>query len=535
MLIPKPNKPLGDPSSYRPICLLNGIGKLFERVIFNRLVPITEKEGGLSDRQFGFRKARSTVNAISTVTEIAEKAMEANKSCAVVTLDVKNAFNTAKWSKIIAALAKLGAPKYLVHIVMEFLRERILCYDSDDGPKTYTTTCGVPQGSVLGPLLWIIMYDGILKLQLPKGVTIIGFADDIGVTIVAQDIDEIEVLTNEAIFEIRSWLEEAGLTLAEHKTEVVLITKRRKQTSIKIRIGEHIIQSQPTLKYLGVMVDQRLKFKSHLENLATKASGVATLLARMLPNIGGPRQSRRLLISRVVSSILLYAAPVWASSLKVEANRRKIAAPYRLSALRTSCAYRTTSDEAACVIAGMIPIDILANEGRRLYDPSYAIGESYTNRRQLARSDSILEWQKRWDDSPKGRWTHRIIPDVSKWIKRRHGEVSYHLTQFLSGHGGYRAYLYRFGRDDSPYCPTCVMIPEDAEHVVFNCPRFAAHRAEAEIDAEARLTPENIVDHMLASETSWRAVEKLMKAIHNLLRREELRRKVTNNDRSRSS
>ena len=165
MLIPKPNKPLGDPSSYRPICLLNGIGKLFERVIFNRLVPITEKEGGLSDRQFGFRKARSTVNAISTVTEIAEKAMEANKSCAVVTLDVKNAFNTAKWNKIIAALTKLGAPKYLVHIVMEFLRERILCYDSDDGPKTYTTTCGVPQGSVLGPLLWIIMYDGILKLQ----------------------------------------------------------------------------------------------------------------------------------------------------------------------------------------------------------------------------------------------------------------------------------------------------------------------------------------------------------------------------------
>ncbi|CAD7089303.1 unnamed protein product [Hermetia illucens] len=417
---------------------------------------------------------------------------------------------------------------------MKFLGERILCYDSDDGPKTYTTTCGVPQGSVLGPLLWIIMYDGILKLQLPKGVTIIGFADDIGVTIVAQDIDEIEVLTNEAIFEIRSWVEEAGLTLAKDKTEVVLITKRRKQTSVKVRIGEHIIQSQPTLKYLGVMVDQRLKFKSHLENLPTKASGLATLLARMLPNIGGPRQSRRLLISRVVSSILLYAAPVWASSLKVEADRRKIAAPYRLSALRTSCAYRTTSDEAACVKAGMIPIGILVNEGRRLYDPLYEIGESYANRRQLARSDSILEWQKRWDDSLKGRWTHRIISDVSKWIKRRHGEVSYHLTQFLSGHGGYRAYLYRFGRDDSPYCPTCVMIPEDAEHVVFNCPRFVAHRAEAEINTEARLTPENVADHMLASETSWRAVEKLMKAIHNLLRREELRRKVTNNDRSRS-
>lgn len=114
----------------------------------------------------------------------------------------------------------------------------------------------------------------------------------------------------------------------------------------------------------------------------------------MLPNISGPMQSRRLRISTVVSSILLYAAAVWAPSLKVEANRRKIAAPYRLSALRTSCSYRTTSDETACVIAGMIPIDTLANEGRRLYDPSYAIGESYIYRRQLARSKSILEWKK---------------------------------------------------------------------------------------------------------------------------------------------
>lgn len=70
---------------------------------------------------------------------------------------------------------------------------------------------------------------------------------------------EIEVLTNEAIFEIRSWVEEASVTLAEHKTKLVLITKWRKQTSIKIRIGEHIIQSPPKLKYLGVMVDQRLK------------------------------------------------------------------------------------------------------------------------------------------------------------------------------------------------------------------------------------------------------------------------------------
>lgn len=66
---------------------------------------------------------------------------------------------------------------------------------SDDGPKTHRATCGVPQESIRGSLLWIIMYDDILRLQLSKGVTVINFADNIRVTVVAQDINRIEILT----------------------------------------------------------------------------------------------------------------------------------------------------------------------------------------------------------------------------------------------------------------------------------------------------------------------------------------------------
>lgn len=87
------------------------------------------QKGGLPDRKFGFR---STGNAFSTVTKIAKAAMEANQFYAVVTLDANYAFNSTKWCKRIEALAKLGTPKNLVHI--EFLREMLLCYDSDDGP-----------------------------------------------------------------------------------------------------------------------------------------------------------------------------------------------------------------------------------------------------------------------------------------------------------------------------------------------------------------------------------------------------------------
>ena len=65
-------------------------------------------------------------------------------------------------------------------------------------------------------------------------------------------------------------------------------------------------------------------------------------------------------------------------------------------------------------------------------------------------------------------------------MERNHGELSYELTQFLSGHGGYRAYLYRFGHDESPCCPRCGNVAENAEHVVFECPTFTAHRTRLE-------------------------------------------------------
>ncbi|CAB0039506.1 unnamed protein product [Trichogramma brassicae] len=104
VLLPKPGKPPDEPSSYRPLCMLDTAGKILERIICDRLELFTERPGGLSERQYGFRKGRSTIDAIEDVVSAAREAIAGKrwyrgtkKYCAVVTLDVRNAFNSARW------------------------------------------------------------------------------------------------------------------------------------------------------------------------------------------------------------------------------------------------------------------------------------------------------------------------------------------------------------------------------------------------------------------------------------------------------
>lgn len=305
ILIPKPGKTLGEPQSYRPICLLDTVGKCLERIIYDRILKEVEKADGISNMQFGFRKAKSTVDAISLVVNTAKAAIQGNrrKYCAIITLDIKNAFNSAGWNFIIETLQKLNIPEYLIKIIKSYFSDRSLWFDTDVGTESVKITAGVPQGSVLGPLLWNVMYDGIFKLKVPEEVQIVGFADDVAIIVQAQILDDVQLYANEAVRTIKNWLESVNLKLAEHKTESVLISSKRAKEILEIKVGRTNITSKEAIKYLGVIIDSRLSFKQHIEYSCQKATKVVNALARIMPNIGGPRQSRRLLLSQVSKSI----------------------------------------------------------------------------------------------------------------------------------------------------------------------------------------------------------------------------------------
>ena len=218
--------------------------------------------------------------------------------------------------------------------------------------------------------------------------------------------------------------------------------------------------------------------------------------------------------------------PERAEAMKVKAYRRKIESTYRLCAIRVCSAFRTISEDAAYVIAGLLPIDILAEESQKAYETrSHEPGSTYSEANPAERATSMAKWQQRWSASSKGRWTYRLIPLLETWTSRKHGEVDFYTAQLLSGHGCFRAYLYRFKHDSSPLCPYCAQIVEDAEHVFFHCPRFQTKRQTLRNKLGEIPTPENIVQHMIKSLEIWRAVSDFAKEITIQLRSIERERR----------
>lgn len=503
VLLRKGNKPLENPSSFRPICLLDVEGKLYEHLLLERLNKEIERTGGLSENQYGFRKGRQTIDAIGKVLNIARQAAVKRDLCVAITLDVKNAFNSASWQQILDKMRRNGINESLIRIISSYLSDRKLLLETEEGAKLMNINSGVPQGSVIGPTLWNFIYDDILLTEMPTGVTLVGFADDVVMTATSKSELLLTNLANRGLLRVANSMDNLSLKLAPEKTEAVLLTRRRKLRPITFELRGNTITLSKAVKYLGVWLDTKLNFAEHVNQTVAKVERTTTALAKLMPNIGGPRASKRKILSSVAHSQLLYGAPVWHTVVQNQKLLKELTRSQRRMTLRICSAYRTVSAEGSCVIAGIPPIELQIEERN----------ERYTGvAKDVAKENLARRWQEKWDNGVHGRWTYRLIPNVQRWIKRPYGEVDYFLTQALTGHGCFSRYLYDRRRSTTFDCPYC-NDDDDVEHTLFFCPKWEEARGTYFSERGKIFTEAHMAEDLVANEVAWKCVYKTVRNI----------------------
>lgn len=258
------------------------------------------------------------------------------------------------------AMLHKDLPFYLCRLVNSYLSDRTLHYQQNNGEQCTTqVSCGVPQGSVLGSILWNIMYDGLLRTRLSKGARYLAFADDIAIIARGGDTIQIERILTLAIEETMSWLQRTGLQLAVDKTETMVISNAHLHNDMNILVQGATIRASRDLKYLGIQLDSRLSFTAHVKKTAEKANKAVQKLSRILPNVSAAKQGKRTLMSNVVHLLLLYGAPVWYGKMSKK-GMGELSKVQRRITLRVACAYRTTLMDALQVVDSIPPLDLQA-------------------------------------------------------------------------------------------------------------------------------------------------------------------------------
>lgn len=324
--IPKANKDITNPGNYRPISLLSSLSKVLERVILARLNRHLETEEVVPAEQFGFRTGHSTVHQLARITQKVKQGFRTGKSTGMVLLDVEKAYDSVWQDAVVYKLFRSNLQLYLVKIVQSFLSNRTFAVAvNGESSSAHNIPFGVPQGSVLSPILYNVLTSDVLMVD---GVSYAFFADDTAFLVSDKDPQIVITHLQAAMNNLQEFQRKWRIKLNAGKTQSIFFTRRRAAQHLPRRTIT--VNGQPTtwddeVKYLGVLFDKKLKFDKHVNYVAGKVDRSTKALYSLLNRRSKLHIKNKMLVVKcIIRPMFTYASAVWGNCAKSHRKRLQV-------------------------------------------------------------------------------------------------------------------------------------------------------------------------------------------------------------------
>lgn len=309
---------ISDPNNYRPISILSCFAKILERLIYDRFLAFLKKHNVIHKSQYGFQKGVCTGHAILDIVTNTFDNIKNNNYTGLIFLDLRKAFDTVSHDILLAKLNHYGIRGPALLLMQSFLNRRQYVCINNQTSENMPITYGVAQGSTLGPLLFLLYINDLANSvdHLPRL-----FADDTCLVVPGNNTNHLELIMNRELENVYKWCNANKLSLNPKKSYYLIISPKLRSNSpqISLLLNSIPISYSESIKYLGVIIDPHLNFKSHISSIQKKISRSVGILSKLKHFL--PKTALLKIYYAIIHPHILYGLPVWGSTFSSYLNK----------------------------------------------------------------------------------------------------------------------------------------------------------------------------------------------------------------------
>ena len=303
---------ISDIGNYRPISMLSAFSKIFEKVLHKSIVEHLDSHDILNDSQYGFRKKRSTLHALLNATENVYKALDMKLHTLGIFIDFSRAFDTINHTLLLKKLYHYGIRGNMLDLLGSYLtdRKQFVSYGGKDS-TLLDIVCGVPQGSVLGPLLFIIFINDITSIS--NVASFVLFADDLNLFLSHVCRTTLYRSANQILHNLYGYCISNRLILNFSKCCYIEFGSEEAKDDIFLGILNHKFEKVKKCKFLGIIINERLNWDDQINQVISQVSKSCGTMYRVRLHV--PRKILRKIYMALIQPYLIYCISLWGFSL----------------------------------------------------------------------------------------------------------------------------------------------------------------------------------------------------------------------------